>query len=296
MTARYSDEYVQLPQLVTDPATPAVGDARLFIKDDGTVNVRLDSGTIVDLTSGGNIALNEINDVSITTPTNGQILTYNAGTWENGAAPSGDIENAPDFSYGSNPSDPNAAIVTTGTQFASLPMTPTVFFRNNSNPVFVAGNATVALDFSMSNVIENSRASDWLDYAETLNTGTGVLRTNSNADVVMLMISGYFKIDYSTYASADAIFQMYLIDNVAGNNETATPTATSHLIWDGSVAQMNPTQGDAIIHFNVPIFSGEGGTAGRHFYLLVQNTTVDSFAVSGWTVMMNVFELFDANV
>ena len=110
---------MQMDELGSDPSTPSAGTARLFIRDDNTIKVIFDSGTVVNLGAasvstlddldnvtiaglatndhlkynGTNFVnephtLTNVNDVTITTPSNGEALLYNAGTWENGVVAS----------------------------------------------------------------------------------------------------------------------------------------------------------------------------------------------------------------
>lgn len=54
------------------------------------VSLSSDANTItINSTGGGASAINDLSDVTISSPANGEVLTYNAGTWENAAAGAG---------------------------------------------------------------------------------------------------------------------------------------------------------------------------------------------------------------
>lgn len=328
MAATYTDEYVQLPELASDPATPASGNARLYVKDDNTINVRLDSGTIIDLTSGSNIALNDLSDITITTPSNGDALIYNGASWENGvpsvtvtqltdtavSSPQNNqilvynagnwsnrdnmIIDSTDFTESAFLSIANV-VVTSDAEggFASLPNSPTIYYHNTTNPVFIPSSndpstsGRIAIDLSLSTTSQASRATTIGDFEETLNTGITAIRTPSFDTDIMGMISGYFVIDYATYLEVDATLRLWLIDDTLGNNEVTTSTLDSQLLYDGAVAYQAPTQGDPIIHFNAPIWGAEYGGSGRQYYFVVQNGSTNTFAISEWSIMVNFHEI-----
>lgn len=62
---------------LSDVATSGVNDGDALVYDTATTSW-VPGSVAID-------ALNDINDVTITTPADGQVLTYNSGTWENQA-------------------------------------------------------------------------------------------------------------------------------------------------------------------------------------------------------------------
>jgi len=74
-------------------ATPSAGAQHLFIDSvDHHLKRKNSGGTIVDLESASSLALDDLTDVDVPSPTNGDVLTYQAGSpagWVAAAPPSG---------------------------------------------------------------------------------------------------------------------------------------------------------------------------------------------------------------
>lgn len=83
--------FAQLPTAIylrdtTEPATPATGCGVLYITGD-TVYFKSDDGTTYDLTTGGGAsALNDLTDVTITSPATNELVKYDGSGWVNANA------------------------------------------------------------------------------------------------------------------------------------------------------------------------------------------------------------------
>lgn len=79
--------YTDFKEQQTSPATPASGTVIMYIKYNKHIYTKDSSGVERDITSSIT-ALSSLTDVTITSPSNGQYLKYNNGTWINSNVPS----------------------------------------------------------------------------------------------------------------------------------------------------------------------------------------------------------------
>lgn len=80
--------YQDITSITTPSVNPAAGEIRLFADsaDSDKLKYKQSNGTVVDLTSAENVidTLDELTDVVITTPQNGDFLKHNGTNWING--------------------------------------------------------------------------------------------------------------------------------------------------------------------------------------------------------------------
>jgi hypothetical protein len=103
---------------VMTPSNPAANHLKVYVDTaDGKLKRVNSSGTVVDLeaTGGASGTLNDLTDVDTAGVANGDVLTYNAGTWE-AAAPTGGV-NGPSADY---IADESANWTTTSTSFVDI--------------------------------------------------------------------------------------------------------------------------------------------------------------------------------
>lgn len=67
---------------IAAPSTPASGEAALYVKGDGHIYLKNDAGTEYDLT-GSIAALDDLSDVTLGIPADGEKLIYDDGAWRN---------------------------------------------------------------------------------------------------------------------------------------------------------------------------------------------------------------------
>lgn len=84
--AKFTNELIELPTIDSAPSTPDAGQARLYIRNNKTVNAIFDDGSNIVLSgggSGGATALSDLTDVNISSPATNDVLTYddNNSTW-----------------------------------------------------------------------------------------------------------------------------------------------------------------------------------------------------------------------
>lgn len=80
---------VTVPEIAA-PSTPASGKVILYAKSDGLLYSKDDAGTESAVSGGaGASALDDLSDVTITSPSTDDVLKYNGSAWVNGDAPSG---------------------------------------------------------------------------------------------------------------------------------------------------------------------------------------------------------------
>jgi len=97
MTTKVTDINIELSEQSVNPPTPDAGQARLFIRNNKTVNVIFDNGTVTNLSGGGSGSggsLADLDDVDIASPQDGNILSYDAltDTWYNTPKPPNQLE------------------------------------------------------------------------------------------------------------------------------------------------------------------------------------------------------------
>lgn len=89
-----ADEHASFSEFaeIAAPSTPASGKVRIYAKSDGHFYAKDDAGTEYDLASAaGAFDLGDAGDVVITSPADGEVLTYDSGSgdWVNGAGGGG---------------------------------------------------------------------------------------------------------------------------------------------------------------------------------------------------------------
>jgi len=81
MTLGFSDIYIDMPEQGSAPATPASGKVRLYVDNTGALKLKDDAGNVTG--AGGASQLDDLSDVTITTPSDDQFLRYNGSAWVN---------------------------------------------------------------------------------------------------------------------------------------------------------------------------------------------------------------------
>ena len=100
-------------------ATPSSGFAHLYVKND-ELFIRLDDDSIIQV-SGAASALNDLTDVNLSSPADGEFLRYNngAGEWQNQTASTDDLS---DVDTTTTPPAVGTIMAWDGTNFVSLPV------------------------------------------------------------------------------------------------------------------------------------------------------------------------------
>lgn len=322
MTARLNPEYLEIPELTTNPSTPSTGSARLFVKNDGTINVILDTGSVVDLTASGttsldalsdtNIAtlqdgqylkylsspgewvnatpqLNDMDDVTIAAPSNGQALVYSGTVWQNQAVATS-LDSLTDTTL--TTPEQGDMLIRDGTDFKNLPYSPTVHAileRTNLNKLLIyPSNAPNSgehiVDLGMSDYLHTSLGAGSL--TTVLNTTETAFRTPVGADNAMGIISGFFVFNAANYFG-NGNFQLLLADEALGTNSSFN---NGIVVWDGdpSGPTVSPFGDDYIIPINIPVYAGSASGA-RQYYFNVVNRSTDPFELT-WQLTAHWFE------
>jgi len=94
--ARISEANVEFLNLQNRPDDssyiPLAGFSHLYIKN-SALYIRLDDNSIIPVGGGGSAtSLSDLNDVTLTTPANGQILRYNGTVWVNDSLELNDLD------------------------------------------------------------------------------------------------------------------------------------------------------------------------------------------------------------
>lgn len=317
MASRLNPDYLEIPELASNPATPSAGNTRFFVKTDGTVNVILDDATVIDLTSAGSTTLDALTDTNLSSLQNGQYLKYVTppGEWQNATPVINDMDdvnvslpqNGEALVYNSGTGDWENQTVSASSSLAALtdttlttPAQGDVLVRGASDWVNLPYNPTVhsilphasAITVSQSSsVVINIAATGTTLHESVGSTGTltnfvvptTVFRTPVGADSALGLITGFFTIDTTPYtASSDVVIAF--IDQALN---TSLTTTGGTILLDQNITAAG-LSGLVTFTVSVPIYGGSAPGA-RQYYFYVEETGSDDVDIS-WSLTATWFE------
>ena len=179
------------------------------------------------------VSIGELNDVTISAPSNGQVLEYNAtsGQWEN-VSPSalgGDMTKAVYDSDGDGVVDSSEKLE---------------FIGKNSTGVTIAKNKVVYISGATGQKPNITLADASLEI--TSSKTIGITRTSiaNNADGYVITHGTIHDIDTSAFADGNALW----LSETAGEITNVIPSEPAHAVFIGYVAYAHPTAGRIILH------------------------------------------------
>lgn len=323
MASKLHPDYLEIPELASNPSTPASGDARLFVKNDGTVNVILDDTTVIDLTAAGvttldalsdtnlsaladgqflkyisppgewqNVApvINDLDDVTVTTPSDGQALLYVQGSseWQNG-----DIATTVDALTDTTITTPEQGdfLIRDGSDWKNLPYNPSAFAylpTDTLTPLVIHSETAPnegkhLLDLADSETLHESLAS--VGNLTVATNGNTDFRTPVGADNALGTLHGYIAFDSSNYFDYGT-FTLYIDDIAIGD----TPIAGQGiLLWDGDPTDVYTPNGNVcVIPVIFPIYGGLVAGA-RRYPISIVNQGGDPFEIT-WRLSIDWHE------
>lgn len=222
----WAEDYLELPELASDPSTPASGKARLYVKTDESLYLRFDDGDVVEVGGGaGATELNELSDVTITTPSDDQFLRYNgAGQWINETVAIGGAEELDDLTDVTITTPAvNQMLLRGASVFANRPYMPTAMVNvlnsntiplTNADPIFLPvhthANITAAA------VSNGSTSSDMWHTEDSFYAW----RTLPSMGDGMIVISGFVTTNIAAFGVSD-VEVFFVCDNFASGDASS---------------------------------------------------------------------------
>ena len=179
------------------------------------------------------VSIGELNDVSISAPSNGQVLEYNSTTskWENVSPSSlgGDMTQAVYDSDGDGVVDSSERLE---------------FIGKNSTGLTIAKNKVVYISGATGQKpnITLADASFEITSSKTI----GITRTTiaNNSDGYVITHGTIHDVNTSAFADGDALW----LSETAGELTNVVPSEPAHTVFIGYVAYAHPTAGKIILH------------------------------------------------
>ena len=320
MASKLNPEYLEIPELASDPTTPSAGNARLYVKNDNTINLVLDSGTVIDLTSGGASALSDLtdtnissisdgdmlkyasspgewqnvvpvisdmSDVNVVTPSDGEALIYNQGSteWQNQAVAT-DVESLSDVTVTTE--EQGDMLVRGAAGWINAPMNPSVFAYldpGNVTPMIIHSNLAPngglhLLDLDDSFVLHESLGS--VNALTAVSNNARHFRTPIGADNAIGLLTGLFWFSAANYAGT-ALFRILINDIAVGDFAVKDRGET---VWDSDPSGVYTPDGtNYVLPISYPLY---GGTASgpRMFPISITNLSGDAFQLT-WRLMVH---------
>ena len=221
MTQVITPDYIQGDNQSSTPATPPLGSARIYVKNDGDIYILNDQGTESNF-SGSVINLNDLSDVVLTSPATNDYLRYDSGTskWINTTMPTPNVTTMNDFT------DVTISSLTTG----DVLVYENSQFRNDRNqPAVVAVNTAWTIPNSGGAALDYALVFDGTNYGDSglVNGTTNYFQTwttkNGDPDYGVYLITGQLFI-HDDGASNDISIFVYETDT------TATTLVSSQII------------------------------------------------------------------
>ena len=324
MSSSLFESNLELPEQSSNVATPATGQARLFIKDDQSVNVIFDDTTVVDLTQSGSSSLDALTDTNLSSLADGDLLKYVTppGEWQNAQVDIDDLANVTIatplsqqvLQYDGVDTWNNATLNLTTTLNGLTDVTITteeqgdVLVRGGSGWINRPYNQAVMAylaDDSTPLVIQPTSGPSGgdhiidLDLSDTIHESLGggtltntvggiqVFRTPDGVNDALGTLNGFLAIDGGSY-NGNALFEVYLKNEALDTTPDTTIGAGDFLVWDGDPSSFTPNGNITFLHFSIPIFGADVAGA-MQFYLVVHNQGLDPFAVT-WRLAVDWHE------
>jgi hypothetical protein len=215
------------------------------------------TGTVV--ATEGDYSLTQLSDVTLTSPTNGQVLKYNGTNWVNDAdnnsvtsvfgrtgvvvATEGDYSFTQLSDVTLTTPTSGQALIYNGTNWVNSTAAASdsliQLVRNNSGATMTAGTV-VYINGALGNkaTIAKALATGDATSAQTY----GLVQTNiaNNADGYVVVIGDVNNLNTSSFTEGQ---QLYLSGITAGTYTTTKPYAPIHLVYVGIVLRSHPTLG-----------------------------------------------------
>jgi hypothetical protein len=222
------------PTLGTAAALDVGTSANNVVQLNGSAQLPAVDGSLLTNISATVAALNDVGDVTITTPANTQVIKYNStsGDWENGAVAYADVSGTPTL----------ATVATTGA-YSDLSGTPTLAtvattgaYSDLSGLPTLGTAAALDVGTSATNVVQ-------LDGSARLPAVDGSQLTGLSATVAALNDVG--DVTITTPANGEAL----VYNSTSGDWENGTVSASVAALNDiGDVSAASPNNGDVIAY------------------------------------------------